>query len=290
MGDFSDGAVAVFGREEVDERLVVLYALNIIGRMADAVKVAAEADVVIVAHEVQHMVDMAVHAFYAGIVVIIFKELAGEGDTDKTVIFVDSLNLLVVEITRMWAESLGIGMRRNNWLGAGFDNIPEACRSDMGNIDKHTQLVHFCNNLTAKDGQAAAAFFFVDTVSDIVAVAPGERHSTHAKLIQAAQSLEAAVNSAALFNRQQRCCLVVEYVGNVLLRAYLQHVNAVSVQLFYLLKVLVEVLQCVVQTAVIAEFLRRNINSAELQTAAELYQALNIKMLVVGVDAGAFLV
>ena len=52
MGDFSDGAVAVFGREEVDERLVVLYALNIIGRMADAVKVAAEADVVIVAYEV----------------------------------------------------------------------------------------------------------------------------------------------------------------------------------------------------------------------------------------------
>ena len=52
MGDFSYGAVAVFASEEVDERLVVLYALNIIGRMADAVKVAAEANVVIIAHEV----------------------------------------------------------------------------------------------------------------------------------------------------------------------------------------------------------------------------------------------
>ena len=93
MGNFSYGAVAVFGSEEVDERLVVLHALNIIGRMADAVKVAAEADVVIVAHEVQHMVDMAVNAFDAGIVVIIFKELAGEGDAYKAVIFVDSLNL-----------------------------------------------------------------------------------------------------------------------------------------------------------------------------------------------------
>ena len=103
MGDFSDGAVAVFGSEEVDERLAVLYALNIIGRMADAVKVAAEADVVIVAHEVQHMVDMTVNAFYAGIVVIIFEELAGEGDADKAVVFVDSLNLLVVEVTRMRA-------------------------------------------------------------------------------------------------------------------------------------------------------------------------------------------
>ena len=126
------------------------------------------------------MVDMAVNAFDAGIVVIIFEELAGEGDADKAVVFVDSLNLLVVKITRMRAESLGIGMRRNNRLGAGFNNIPEAGRSDMGNVDKHTQLVHFCDNLTAKDGQAAAAFFFVDAVSDIVAVAPGERHSAHA--------------------------------------------------------------------------------------------------------------
>ena len=236
------------------------------------------------------MVDMAVNAFDAGIVVIIFKELASEGDADKTVIFVDSLNLLVVEITRMRAESLGIGMRCDNRLGAGFNNIPEAGRCDMGNVDKHTQLVHFCNNLTAKDGQAAAAFFFIDTVSDIVTVAPGERHSTHAKLIQAAQCLQAAVDSATLFNRQQRCCLVVEHVSNVCLCAHLQHVNAVSLQLFYLLQVLVEVFQGIAQTAVIAEFLSGNINGAELQTAAESDQALDIKMLVVGVNAGAFLV
>ena len=83
---------------------------------------------------------------------------------------------------------------------------------------------------------------------------------------------------------------MVEYVGNVLLRAHLQHINAVSMQLFYLLQVLVEVLQGVAQTAVIAEFLRGNINSAELQATAERNQTLDIKMLVVGVNAGAFLV
>lgn len=71
--------------------------------MADAVKVAAEADMVIVAHDVQHIVDMAVNAFDAGIVVIVLQKLTGKGNTDEAIIFVDCQNLLVIQVTRMRA-------------------------------------------------------------------------------------------------------------------------------------------------------------------------------------------
>lgn len=72
MGNFFNGAGAVFFRKVFVNRTVILHAVEVIGRMADAVEVTAEADMVIVAHEVQHIVDMAVNTFDAGIVVIMF--------------------------------------------------------------------------------------------------------------------------------------------------------------------------------------------------------------------------
>ena len=148
--------------------------------MADAVEVTAEADMVIIAHEVQHVIDMAVNAFDTGIVVIVFQKLTGKGNTDEAVIFFNCQNLLVIQVTRMRAKSLGIGMSCDNGLGAGLDNVPEACGCDVGNVNQHTELVHFGNYLAAENGETAAAAFFVDTISDIVAVAPGECHSAHA--------------------------------------------------------------------------------------------------------------
>ena len=136
--------------------------------MADAVKVAAEADMVIVAHDVQHIVDMAVNAFDAGIVVIVLQKLTGKGNTDEAIIFVDCQNLLVIQVTRMRAKSLGIGMSCDNGLAAGLDNIPEACGCDVGNVNQHTELVHFSNYLAAENGKTAAAAFFVNAVGNIV--------------------------------------------------------------------------------------------------------------------------
>ena len=63
MGNFFNGAGAVFFRKVFVNRTVILHAVEVIGRMADAVEVTAEADMVIVAHEVQHIVDMAVNTF-----------------------------------------------------------------------------------------------------------------------------------------------------------------------------------------------------------------------------------
>ena len=61
-------------------------------------------------------------------------------------------------------------------------------------------------------------------------------------------------------------------------------------QLLYLLQVFVEQLQGVAQAAVITEFACGYEDSAELQAAAEGDLALNVKMLVIGVKAGAFLI
>lgn len=52
---------------------VILHAVEVVGRMADAVKVTAESDMVIIAHEVQHIVDVTVNTFDAGIVVIVLQ-------------------------------------------------------------------------------------------------------------------------------------------------------------------------------------------------------------------------
>ena len=148
--------------------------------MADAVEVTAEADMVIVAHEVQHIVDVTVNAFDAGIVVIVLQKLTGKGNADEAVVFVDCQNLLVIQVTRMRAQSFGVGVGCDNRLAAGFDNIPEACGCDMGNVNQHTELVHFGNYLAAENGETAAAAFFVDTIGNIVTVAPGKSHCTHA--------------------------------------------------------------------------------------------------------------
>ena len=78
MGDFFNSAGTVFFRKVFVNRTVILHAVEVVGRMADAVKVTAEADMVIIAHEVQHIVDMAVNAFDAGIVVIVLQKLTGK--------------------------------------------------------------------------------------------------------------------------------------------------------------------------------------------------------------------
>ena len=71
MGDFFNGVGAVFFRKVFVNSAVILHAVEVVGRMADAVEVTAEADMVIVTHEVQHIVDVTVNAFDAGIVVIV---------------------------------------------------------------------------------------------------------------------------------------------------------------------------------------------------------------------------
>ena len=84
-----------------------------------------------------------------------------------------------------------------------------------GNVYQHAQTVHFCNYLTAKGGQTAAAAFFVDAVGNVVAVAPGKGDSAHAKLIEHAQGFQTAIDSAAFFDSQQSCCFVVEHVSSI---------------------------------------------------------------------------
>ncbi len=83
---------------------------------------------------------------------------------------------------------------------------------------------------------------------------------------------------------------MVEYVGSILFREHLQYVNTVCMQLLYLLQVFIEQLQGVAQAAVITEFACGYENSTELQTAAESDLTLNVKMLVIGIKAGAFLI
>ena len=51
--------------------------------MADAVKVAAEAQLVVISHNVHHIGQMPVHAFNAGIVKVLFQELAGKVNAHK---------------------------------------------------------------------------------------------------------------------------------------------------------------------------------------------------------------
>ena len=83
---------------------------------------------------------------------------------------------------------------------------------------------------------------------------------------------------------------MVEYIGSILFSKHLQHVDTVCMQLLYLLQVFVEQLQGVAQAAVITEFACGYENSTELQTAAESDLTLNVKMLVIGIKAGAFLI
>ena len=55
--------------------------------MADAVKVAAEAQLVVISHNVHHIGQMPVHAFNAGVVIVLFQELAGKVNTHKASCF-----------------------------------------------------------------------------------------------------------------------------------------------------------------------------------------------------------
>ena len=122
MGDFLDRAVAVvFALQVFYQRFIVLYAVDVIRRVADAVKVAAEADMVVVAQKVQHIVDVAVDAVDTGLVVIFFQKLPGEGDTDQAVISIDGLYLVVVQVAGMATQGLSIGMGSNYRLGRSFD-------------------------------------------------------------------------------------------------------------------------------------------------------------------------
>ena len=83
---------------------------------------------------------------------------------------------------------------------------------------------------------------------------------------------------------------MVEHIGCILFCEHLQYVNTVYMQLLYLLQVFVEQLQGVAQAAVITEFACGYENSTELQTAAESDLTLNVKMLVIGIKAGALLI
>ena len=83
---------------------------------------------------------------------------------------------------------------------------------------------------------------------------------------------------------------MVEHIGSVLFGEYLQHIDAVCVQLLYFLQVFVQQLQGVAQAAVITEFVCGYEDSTELQTAAESDLTLNVKMLVICIKAGAFLI
>ena len=83
---------------------------------------------------------------------------------------------------------------------------------------------------------------------------------------------------------------MVEYIGSILFREHLQHVDTVCVKLLYFLQVFVEQLQGVAQAAVITEFVCGYEDSTELQTAAESDLTLNVKMLVICIKAGAFLI
>ena len=51
--------------------------------MADAVKVAAETQLVVISHNVHHVGQMPVHAFNAGVVKVLFQELTGEVNAHK---------------------------------------------------------------------------------------------------------------------------------------------------------------------------------------------------------------
>ena len=51
--------------------------------MGNAVKIAAKADMVIIADEVQHVVDVLIYAFYAGIAPVFFKKLSCKGNAGK---------------------------------------------------------------------------------------------------------------------------------------------------------------------------------------------------------------
>ena len=83
---------------------------------------------------------------------------------------------------------------------------------------------------------------------------------------------------------------MVEHIGSILFREHLQHVDTVCMQLLYLLQVFVQQLQGVAQAAVITEFACGYENSTELQTAAESDLTLNVKMLIIGIKAGTFLI
>ena len=108
MGNFFNGAGAVFFRKIFIHCAVILHAVEVVGRMADAVKVTAESDMVIIAHEVQHIVDVTVNTFDAGIVVIVLQKLTGKGNTDEAVIFVDCQNLLASRLRGCGQRALAL--------------------------------------------------------------------------------------------------------------------------------------------------------------------------------------
>ena len=73
--------------------------------MGNAVKIAAKADMVIIADEVQHVVDMLIHAFYAGIAPVFFKKLPCKGNAGKSAVLCQCLNLFIVKVARVGAKS-----------------------------------------------------------------------------------------------------------------------------------------------------------------------------------------
>ena len=99
-----------FPGQEVKKVGQVFHAVQVVRRMADAVEIAAEADVVVGPHDIHHVGEVPVDAFDAGIVVILFQELAGEVDADEALRLREGAQLVVPQVAWMAGQAVGAGM------------------------------------------------------------------------------------------------------------------------------------------------------------------------------------
>ena len=281
VGDPLDGLVAELGGQEVYQRTEILHSLDVFRRMADAVKIGAEAHMGVGAHQVEHVGEMPVDALHAGVPPVLLQELAGEGDADEAVRLQQSLYLVIPQVAGMIAEGVGVGMGGDQRFLAVLQHIPETVGGDMGHVHRHADPVHLGHHFAAEFRQTALAALLVDAVGDIVAVAPYQGHAAHAQVVVDPEDLQAAVDGAALLDGQQGVELVVLHVVQVFPGQNLVDIDALLAHLGDLHQVFVNQLQCVTAPAAPAEFRGGNVKPCELQPTAVLDDAARIHHLSV---------
>ena len=96
MSQLFDSAIAIiFALQVLNNFFVRLNPLHIVGQ-GSTVKVTAKTYVVVVAHQVQHIIDVAIYIVDTSFVNILVQELSCVSDANHTVIFINGEYLFII--------------------------------------------------------------------------------------------------------------------------------------------------------------------------------------------------
>ena len=122
------------------------------------IEIGSKTDAVLT-HMFENVLEVFDHQINGRICILttVWAEIAsGEVDADHAPGFTDRSQLLVSEISRMWAQSMRIGMRSDEGRIADSGNVPESAFVEVRQVDQNLQAVASPDQLLAKVRQTGS--------------------------------------------------------------------------------------------------------------------------------------